>query len=384
MIEARLAEIRGLLESPEADLDALEAEVTQLETERSAINAATEQRARLVASVVGAPASQILRSFPAVGAEAAAAEEREYDSESPEYRTAFLKNLAHRTTGEWRLGELSAVEQRAYTNTTTNQADVLPVTMSTRIWDLIGEKYAVINDISWATFANVYEFVQNDALADGDPDVTTENIAGEELELSFNPVTLTGKEIKATVKLSRKMQIQSMNGFEDYLVRKLADRIGIRMNKLVITAIQDDILNGNKLTPSTLDESDFRELFGGLLGASTIIVYANQSTVWNEIAGLTDEEGRRLFIESELSSDPTIQGRIYGKTVKVDNTLADGLIVAGDPAAVEANMFAALEMATAQDILGGTFEIVHAAYTLFDAALGDTRAWGQIDITSVS
>lgn len=382
-IEARLAEIRNLLTSEDADLDALEAEVTALETERTALHAAAERRSALVTRVASGEVGAVVRTFPTPQPGEHREEERVLDASSAEYRSAFLKNAVHQMVGEWRFGEMTDVERRAFTNTTAAVGEVLPSTMSTRIWDLISVRYAIIKDLSWSTFGNIYTFIQNTSLDAGDPNLTDENVAGDDLELGFIPVTLTGEELKGQVKISRKMQIQSLQGFEDYLVRKFADRIGIRMNVVVRTKIVADVLNAHKATPAVLDESDFRAGFGKLRGASRVVVYANSNTIWNDIAGLQDKVGRPYFIESTQNDDPSVQGRIYGKVVKLDDTLADGVILYGDPDVVEANMFQDVQMASVVDVLNGTFETVHAAYALFDCALGDTRAWGLITVTPI-
>lgn len=386
-IQARRAEIRRMLDAGSADLDlnALETELDQLDADERTIVEATERRAAIVARVVGGGAGETslrtVRSFPMGAGIEGGTEERTFDASSPEYRSAFLKTLAKdQKTGEMRLGELTDVEQRAFTFTTANTGGVLPTAMSTRIWDMVTERYAILGHIAKSTFANVYQFEQATAIVAGDAAVSAENTANaEDLDVTFVPITLTGSEVKADVVISRKMQIQSMAGFEDFLVRKLVERIGVQLNKLVFTAIDADTDNAVIPTAGALTEADFRAALGSIKGGTDCRVYANQSTIWNEIAGVKDLNGRSFFIASELSDDPTLQGRIFGKKVYLDDTLADGMIQVGYVDAIEANLFQDVEILSDVDVK--THGTTYGGYALFEAALGDTRSWVKIDIT---
>lgn len=382
-IEARLAEIRGLLETPEADLEALESEISALENERAAINHATEQRAALVARVVGAPAAQVVHSFPAPGTEGAHQEERTFDAASPEYRTAFLKNLAH-VGGQWRLGEMTDVEERAFTYLTSTTAAVLPTGIQLGIVDMISEKYALLSDLSPTGFAGAVEFQQATAIVSGEAAETSENTPNDEnLRVTFVKVTMTGVEIRGSVKIGRKMQLQSIDGFETWLTTELAREMGAIMNAHAWDAISTDMAAGNKFTPATLADSDVRGMFAVMKGAEgSRVVYANNYTIWTYIADVETGAGDPAFIASMMDSDPAVQGRIYGALVKLDDTLADGVIYGGYPATVKANTFEAPNVLSEVDV--ETREVLHAGYALFEARLGDTRSWSKVTIEEAS
>ena len=104
-IEARLAEIRGLVDSPDADIDAdidaLTEETRKLKAELQEIEQAAEKRNKL-RSEVSAGLGVVTRDFkPSSG------QEEPFGVDTEEYRTAWLKHLQGK--------ELSAVEQRAFT-----------------------------------------------------------------------------------------------------------------------------------------------------------------------------------------------------------------------------------------------------------------------------
>lgn len=379
-IAARKAEIRKLLEGPGADLNALEAEVAALDAEERELKDAAEKRSRLVAAVAsaGPETAPVVRMFPTQERT-----EEHFDASSPEYRSAFLKMLAKNpSTGEWRLGELTEVEQRAFTYTTATTTGVLPTVMSTKIWDIISERYALLGHVAKSAFQNIYQFDQATAIVSGDAAETAQNTANsEDLRITINPVTLSGVEIRADVVISRKMQIQSMDGFEDYLVRKVGERIGVKMNTALFTDLVDDRLVANLVqTAGALSEADFRTALGLVKGGFDCRVYANQSTIWNDIAGVQDLNGRPYFVADTAEDDPTMQGRIFGKKVYLDDTLADDTIHVLYVDCVEANLFQDVEILSDVDVK--THAVTYGGLAIFEGALGDTRGLATISITA--
>lgn len=378
----RLAEIRGLLDTPDADIDALDAEVRSLQAEKETIEAAIEKRRALERAVAESDAPAI-RTFPTPAARSAQPEA--FDAASPEYRSAFLKNLVHQARNKWELGELTDVEKRAFTYLTTNTTAVLPTGIQLGIVDMIREKYALLGDLNTTAFEGAVEFQQATAIAAGDAAETSENTANSDnLQITFVKVEMTGVEFRASAKIGNKMRIQSIEQFEGWLIDTLSDRIGHLMNDHVFDAISTDVQDANVLTTSTtLDAQEVRQILGMLKGGQgQRVCYANAFTIWNEIAAVVDLEGREKFIESALTDDPTIQGRIYGTLVKLDETLADNVFYIGYPATIKANMFEAPNVESDRDV--ETRETVFGGYSLFEARLGDTRAWAKCTVAQVS
>ena len=376
-IEARKAEIREALKADSADLDALESELNDLEAEERSIKDAAEKRSALEARVKGA--GKVVRTFPSVESR----EEETFGPDSPEYRAAYLKTLArNKETGEWRLGELTDVEQRAFTYTTATTTAVLPTQMKNKIWDLIDTRYALLGHIAKSSFETIYQFDQATVIAGGDAAETNQNTANsDDMQITFNAVTLSGVEIRADVVLSRKMQIQSMDGFEDYLVRKVGERIGVKMNTRLWADLVADQPVGNALeTAGALAESDFRAALALLKGGFDCRVYANQGTIWNDIAGVQDENKRPYFISDTQADDPTLQGRIFGKPVYLDDTLADDVIRFVYVDAVEANLF--LDVEILSEIDAKTHATTYGGLAIFEAAMGDTRGIATVTITA--
>ena len=58
-------------------------------------------------------------------------------------------------------------------------------------------------------------------------------------------------------------------------------------------------------------------------------VYANQQTIWNQIAADPRDANKRANFVNEKDEDPTVEGRIFGSIVKREEGLADGVIMIG-------------------------------------------------------
>ena len=121
----------------------------------------------------------------------------------------------------------------------------------------------------------------------------------------------------------------------------------------------------NKIT-GTLSDAEIRKAFG-LLGVNgEKIVYANNATIWNNIAGLEGSDGAKLFIPDSMS-DPKTAGRIYGSRVREDNNLADGVLYIIVRGQLLCNQFSPVEVIP--QVEPKTLNRIYTGYSLFDAAL---------------
>lgn len=379
-IKARLAEIRSMLESGAEDLDIAEltAEVDSLEEQRSAIEARSALESRVAAGSAGV---RTLRSFPR--ADERETEVRTFGADSAEYRAAWLKQLMHESTGEWRFGELNVEERAAWTHTTANTPNVVPVAVTEGILDLITEQYALLHDLNITNIGGVIEIVRNTGIAAGTPGKVTEGAANaDDAKFVFDKIKLAGAEYKGHVKITRLMQVTSMAGFEQYLQTTLAEQLGEQMNKDLWTMLDaaGGILSTNKQeTTAGLTDADVRKAFAALKGIRGRRVYANNATIWNHIAGVEDDSGKKLFIASTMADDPAFVGMLYGAPVRLDDTLPDNVYYTGDPARIRANRFAAME--SMSDTSAETFVTTHGIIDIFEAALVDARSFAKVTIT---
>lgn len=121
------------------------------------------------------------------------------------------------------------IEQRtAFTHLTSNTDAVIPVELQTQIFTLIDNTAVLYGDIHKDNFPHQFELIRHKSIKAGDAAKTDEGAAPtDEEQNEFDIITLTGEEIKKTVKMSRKMAVQSINGFEQYIVNETGARLAV-------------------------------------------------------------------------------------------------------------------------------------------------------------
>ena len=305
-------------------------------------------------------------------------------------RTAYFKDLAQRSGLVIPNMEMNQQERTAFTHLTSNTGSVVPVETQNQIISLIDSSAVLFGDVHRDQFAHVYEIPRHAAIAAGDAAVTNEGAApANDEQNTFNTITINGDEIKKTVKMSRKMQVQSIDAFEAYIVNETAARLAAAAEAKIITTLDDTTLGmaaANKLSVTgTLTKNKLAEALGKIKTFNNpapkgCIVYANGTTIWNVIAMIEDAQKRSYFIQSEMASDPTIQGRIFGKVVKQDDALTDNVILIGYPDLFKSNLFDGIDVRPY--IEGGTQLRCWDGYMLFGGALAVPTAFAKVTVTA--
>lgn len=372
-IEARAAAIAEEVNNEGADLEALRDEARAINAEREQ-RAAEEQR-REIREQVAAGSGTVIRHLQ---------EERNmpeviYTAASPEYRTAWLKNLAVRQSDGFRLfGDLNEEERAAFTHTTSNSGAVVPTNVLNRIVDLVESMSPMYADAVKTAMTQGFAVPRRKSISAGDAKSVAEGAANDDEQNVFDQVPLDGVEIKKHIVLTRKMQFKSIDAFENWVVQELAARIGVAKDVVIMARMDGTAPNGgsavaaakmdtaNVKTNVTKDDAGIRGVMSLLKGTGRRVIYANNNTIWNVLAGLENANGQKLFIPG-TQSDPVTQGNIYGATVRLDENLADNVIYGVVVGQLIANdfdelfVFPTLESKTANTIITG--------YSLFDAAL---------------
>ena len=378
-LEARLAQLPDEIEKDGADLDALDAEFKGITAELDARKAAAAKKAELRAAVASGD-GKVVAEIPTQ--EKRTMEEIKYNAQSPEYRTAWLKNIAQRD-GQMIFGDLTETEQRAFTFTTANTGAVVPTETMNRIVELVESMAPMYDDATKTGMVKGFGVPRHKSIAAGDAAATNEGVANADEEDTFDLLALDGVEIKKHVEITRKMQWQSIDAFEAWLTDHIAKRIAVAKEAQIrarLDAVATGIAAANVLTAQTYAEGTIRAILAKIKQSGTKVWYANTNTIWNGLAGIQDGNDRPLFVPSTLDSDPTIQGRIYGGSVKVDENLADNVVYVGVPASILANDFEALFMNNAID--PKTFKTIIAGYSLFDAGLENPLAFVKATFTA--
>lgn len=372
-INARLAEIRSLLDNGSADLDidALTAEANRLIAERNRLMG-VEQRRQELRNLVAGGAGEVIRS--GIGAAAPAQPVENRGADSPEYRRAFLLNLLNR--GD----EMTREERAAFVHTTGNTGNVLPTTMLNQIWDNVSTEHSILGDITIYRTGTILEIVKHTAIAQGAAKSVAENTANDDEQNTFVKVALSGKDFSKTVELSYAMERMSLEALEAYLITEISDGLGAAMSADVVTTIEADMNSANKITTAAANTVTYKEiaaLFGKLTKVGSLCVYATRSTIYSHLVGMVDATGRPIF---QPNAQAGAEGTILGAVIRVEDAVADGKLLVGDGKTFVFNMIQDIMLEKDRDIK--THKVIHSGYARGQGALTNDKSFAELTVKS--
>ena len=366
-------ETRGQMTTEEIEQRAndLEAVKNELEARRQAA-AKLEERRKQVAENTG---EKPVAKFE---------EERkmDYTVSSPEYRSAFLKTLKGM--------ELEQEERAAYVATTGDTTPgnhgaglLVPTEMLNNIWNLIEEQHAILGDITLYRTNTYLSIPVHTAIAQGDATAVSENAANDDEINNFTTVTLHGNDYAKTVKISYAMAKMSIDALEDYLTNEIAERLGAAMARDTITGILTDYYTTDNTVVAlndTLTYGDVAAAFGALKNANGgAVVYGTNKTIYTRLAVLEDTEGHLVF---QPDANAGIQGRLLGAPVKVEDGLADDVLLIGYPRNVVGNVVQDIMVETDRDI--SKHVIIYSGYARYESTLIAPKSFAKINVTSAT
>ena len=224
-IKARRLEIRGILENgTDADLNALETELRNLDTEMTAL----EERKRLLEGI--GDGSVPTSSVP----NPTANQTRSEEDHNRLYRSAWLKTLLGRSlTDAEQRAYTEELEQRAYSTGSSSAAAAIPQEVADSI---IKKMYEVAPILARCKIFHVpgnfkfaFEGTRTDAA------LHTENASITGASDSLKSVSLTGYEITKLVKASRATLAMSIPAFEAYIVEIIAEDLARKIENYIFT-----------------------------------------------------------------------------------------------------------------------------------------------------
>lgn len=219
-IEIRMSEIDKALDQPEANLEALQEEIRSLKEEKAQI-----EKREAIRQEVANGGGKVIEMKPEVRT-------LEFDPatvlESPEYRSAWLKNLQG--------AKMTEIEERAYA--AANVGGAIPVQVSDQLFAKMVKLAPMLSEITLLRVAGNVQFttegVRNDAYQHA------ENGAITAATDTLLKVSLTGYEYNKLLYVSKTVQTMSINAFEGWLVDMIAEDIAV--------AIENAIINGSGST----------------------------------------------------------------------------------------------------------------------------------------
>lgn len=386
---ARMAELTNEINKRRAQLDqTAQTRAAEVAAARAAIDNGTAQR------IDSVPLARSANNF-GTGAvydttDYAAAEKR-----------AWVKGVAERAgvqlvegyalTDAERAAQNHAMQQRAeFNHTTANTGSVIPVELQNEIVSLIDNTAVLWGDMPKQNFPHQFEIIRHKSIDAGDAAQTAEGAAPTDGEQNtYDTLKFEGVEIKKTLKMSRRMAVQSVDSFQSYLVKEIAARLSVACNTHAHARLVNKdygMEETNKIKTSTVNALKKADLAGLLSKLYTYnnpapngaIIYANNNVIWNFIAMLEDGNGRSYFVD-EKNADPSVEGHIFGKLVKRDDSIADGVIIAGYPDLFEGNVFDGPDVMPyiAPD---GSQNRCFDGYELIDCGLAVPKSFAQLTI----
>ena len=265
---------------------------------------------------------------------------------SKTYETAWAKSLMGMPLSAEETDLVKMVNE--YTHTTENTGIVVPKNVAKGIWDMIEKMYPLWNDVQKTHVNGNYAAIVADTSTDGkwyDEDTPTED--GKE---TFREFTLSGCELSRSITVSWKLREMSIEDFIPYIQRQLARKMGAALGYGashgkgkptasefkpeplgIVTAIEkeDSTPRIVKYTKGTLGYKDLTAARAKIeIGANELKIYANNQTIWNEMANVLDVNGRPIFVPDPVNSGVY---RILGMEIKEDDSMSDGEILLSSP-----------------------------------------------------
>lgn len=342
-IRSRLEEIGRLVEQPDANLDALETECRSLKEELATIEAEAERRAK-IREAVNQGAGTVTRTF-------GSKPDKEFDLDSEEYRTTWLKRMQGK--------ELTEVEKRAYT--AANGA--ISHLVANDILTVARDHAPLLQDLTVLySESKIDYYVENDNEEAQDH---TENAEITPSSDTTEKVSLNPSEITKLIQVSEAAKKMSIPAFNTWITTMLGKAVARKINAKIITAI-----NGSATSAGTaITEETVRELLGSVSG-DVIRIVCNRKTLFTKLLPLQDNS------KSKIISFEGGGATVYGVPVQVDAHVSDDTVLAGDMSKAVAAMGEDITVRNAYDIDTNSYKYIGVA--LFDVKVGIASAFAKL------
>ena len=309
-LETRKAEIAEAVKSPEADLDALEAEAREiaeeLEKREKAAAEAAEKRARIADGEEGT----ITKIFNKE-------ENRKmYEVDSIEYRDAWVHELQGRLTPE---------ERGGYTQSSTYATNAIPTEIANIFFAKLKKTAPMLNEITLFRVAGNLKFVAEGTrqAASAHTENATMTVQGD----TTVGVTLGAIEYAKIIGISKSAMRMSVPEFIDWITEYLVDDIARAIDNAILNAASKGVA---AITWTSGTNAVYASTYGyaTILSAIALLPAAddaeakfvtNKATLWGKIASIVDSAGRPIFIQDTANG---FAGKILGYPVLVDDYVA--------------------------------------------------------------
>lgn len=326
------------------------------------------------------------------------------------YETAWAKTMQGKkldANEQAVFDKVNAEFQNAYTHDTGNTPTLIPQTVVAGIWKRAEEMYPLLDDVKKYNVKGTLVINKHTAIAEGDAAWYDEDTNTADEKNTFGQLTLSGCELAKSITVTWKLRSMATEDFIPYIKNELGERVGVALGTAIAVGkgkpgegqafkpeplgIETALLaedntpqvityNPDAPTPDPLAYEDFTAAIGKIHSSylAGTAIYANNATIWGQLANLKDSTGRPLFIP-DLTSGGV--GRMWGFAVKVDAGVSNDTVIIGNPnKGYVLNINEPMSLATEEHVKARTVD--YAAYTIVDGGLLDTKAFALIKKSS--
>lgn len=383
-IEARKKEIRTLLEQDGDDnlnLEELEQELRSLDEEKEKL----EKRAQIAAGIHAGdiPANPIPK--PGVQKRNFEGMERDEILATPEYRSAYLKQLQGK--------QLSEVEERALTTATGSAGAAVPTQTLNMIIDKLRQTSALFPRINVSYVpGNMSLVVANAKNAAAWKAEGTDGTPADDTVVEIN---LTGYELIKLVEISAAAQAMTIDAFEAYIAAEIGRQMAIAVENAVLNGTGSGqptgILTGvtwdttNSLTWAAGSAVGYDNLVDGLALLPTMyhqsaVFVMNRAMLFSGIRKIKTQDGQPIFTYNP--QDPA-RNAILGYPVIVDDYMPADTILLGDLSYYYWNFAQAPQIETSREAAFRSGKVVYRGLAVADGKPALSEAFVKLSEATV-
>ncbi|QKE71871.1 phage major capsid protein [Arthrobacter citreus] len=321
------------------------------------------------------------------------------------YTNAWAKNMMGQKLDANELEVFDKVNKEfnnAYTHDTGNSGVLIPTTVAAGIFARAEEMYPLFADAKKFAVQGKLSIKKHVSIDAGDANWYSESTVTADEQNTFGELVLDGHELSKAITVSWKLKSMAMSEFIPYIINELGERCGVALGvsaakgngssqpEGIETALLAEVGKpqvvtydpDHATTPVPLSYDKVAQAIGKIhssyLNGSAI--YANNATIWNRLATLTDDVGRPLFIPDVTAGGV---GRMFGMVVKPDAGLTAGNIIIGNPSkGYVVNVNEPLSILQEDHVKARTTDYV--AYGIVDGGVLDNKAFALIqDVPTV-
>ena len=367
-IETRLAQIKNEAATDGADIEALDKETDSLIEERNKLKLDMAQRRSML--------NKIANGEMGVGEVITEKEERtQFTTESPEYRSAYLKKLRNM--------ELNELEKRAFTSASSSAGAAIPKQTADEIIRKLKQRAPLLDEITLLQVGGNVSFAVEGTINDAKKH--TENAAITADTDTLVEVALTGYEITKLVQISETVATMSIDAFEVWLVDMLTEKIAQKIGAYIVTGTGSSEPQGvekantwgetNSVTVAkdgSLTAANVQTLIGLLPGGydANAKFLMSKKTLFTQFMPLQDSSKNRLV---------TNEGNtyfVYGYPVMLDDNVTLGEAYLGDFKKMVGNLAQNVTVKSGFDIDTNSYKYLGVA--LFDCKVAVGEAFVKL------